>query len=158
VQPKEVTDQLLIRGPVDFLRLTKFGHIRLDSDNPARWETEEVPESQDQYGFIDQSFFGTTVDHTEVVQEVPAVSAAAWRQSAAANEVDRQYFHSTDEAVEAIKPGQQQASRPSTPEDLDDCNEVDFHPSSGTPCPNSNSRTTARKRLDFCSIPSRPFP
>ena len=60
VQPKEVTDQLLIRGPVDFLRLTKFGHIRLDSDNPARWETEEVPESQDQYGFIDQSFFGTT--------------------------------------------------------------------------------------------------
>lgn len=126
VQPKEVTDQLLIRGPVDFLRLTKFGHIRLDSDNPARWETEEVPESQDQYGFIDQSFFGTTVDHTEVVQEVPAVSAAAWRQSAAANEVDRQYFHSTDEAVEAIKPGQQQASRPSTPEDLDDCNEVDI--------------------------------
>lgn len=61
-----------------------------------------------------------------MVQEVPAVSAAAWRQSAAANEVDRQYFHSTDEAVEAIKPGQQQASRPSTPEDLDDCNEVDI--------------------------------
>lgn len=89
----------------DVVRITKFGHIRLDQDNQPRYE--KTTESSDSFNFIDEQFFGnkpSSPSPAASVQENPIHKASDVPLDT--NIVDQQYFYpsSNSEEKEIPKP------------------------------------------------------
>ena len=120
--------------PSDVVRITKFGHIRLDNENIAIKDdvakTKTIPEqSEAQMNFIDNQFFGSSIGtnnkdihhhHTPLV--VPLLAKEVPLDT---NVVDQQYFYPIQPLEEKEQSKPKLHAAPSASELAFEDNEVD---------------------------------
>ena len=80
----------------DVIRITRFGHIRLDLDNPVveKIDPETAEKSKESFNFIDSQFFGDSLssDTAPLTKEIiPKIKASDVPVDT--NPVDQQYFY-----------------------------------------------------------------
>lgn len=124
-------EKIEITEPSDVIRITKFGHIRLDSENIAVEDvvkTTIVPEtSEEEINFIDNQFFGanslTRDIHTSPQHQSPTEPSTEVPLDT--NAVDQQYFYPIQPTEEKDKSKPMLYAAPSASELAFEDNEID---------------------------------
>ena len=122
------------KEPMEVLHIARFGHIRLDSENPATEEEEEeetLPKQEEEktnsssLNYIDNQFFGRRPQPpTEQQHASAAFSVKAANVPLDTNPVDQQYFY-PDKSTEAGPSRPAEKASPSAEELEFEENEVD---------------------------------
>ena len=131
---KEKKKEVIIPELSDVVRITKFGHIRLDDENVPKEQVIEqeiasnssISSLETEMNFIDNQFFGADIKHQLMSPQLQSlVKPLAREVPLDTNVVDQQYFYPNQPTIEKEQDKSLLKEAPSASELAFDDNEID---------------------------------